>query len=123
MRHSCWFIALVLLLSLQANAEVEKTVGKQWVWFTDYAYLYSEWTFNVEGGCHVEVAGGMKIGGKPRGSNYIVFGGKHRVITTWGIGAIHVRTTTAFDACRVRMDQGDVGAITIYSDPSLTGAF
>lgn len=116
-----WKIApLLLLCSLQANAEEQKTVGKSWVWFTDYAFFYSEWTFNVESGCNVEVGAGMSIGGKPRGSTYIVRGGTYRVITTWGVGALHARTTTEFESCRVRMDQGDVGLISVYSEPGLT---
>ena len=98
------------------SAKNERMVTRDWTWFTDYGYFWSKWTINVEGGNEVEVGVGMKIGGKPRGGRFKVKG--HYEFTTYGIGAIHVRTTDPLNACTVRVDQGEAGTIPVHSDPS-----
>lgn len=100
-----------------AAAPEQKLVGTEWVWFTDYAYLTSEWTLNAEEGCSLQVGTGMKIGGTPRGQVRTFAG--HVKFTTWGIGAVHVRAIGGMAPCTVRIDQGSVQALGVYSDPSL----
>jgi hypothetical protein len=95
----------------------EALVGTDWVWFTDYGYLSAEWTLNAEEGCDLEVGAGIKVGGKPRGSIYRFSG--YKTITTWGIGAIHVRAVDGVAPCLVRVDEGRVRLIGVYSDPSV----
>lgn len=98
---------------------LEKLVGKRWVWLTDYAYFSAVWTIQCESGRKVEVGTGISILGKPRGGilkcrGYLNF-------ETMGIGAIHVRVVDGQGDCAVRLDQGEVAAIDVYSDPSLFG--
>jgi hypothetical protein len=111
-------IAACLTLSTASAEALEKSVGREWVWFTDYAYFYSDWTLNGESGCRFEAGFGIKAFGKPRGgikpfTTYLFF-------TTWGIGAVHVRRIDGDEACRVWLEQGDAGAISIYSDSSVS---
>ena len=98
----------------------EKVVGNKWRWFTDYAFLWAEWTINVEQGRAVEVGTGVSIGGNPIGGKFRVSG--HKTFKTYGAGAIHVRSADGKGACIVRVDQGKAGLITIYRDPSLINA-
>jgi hypothetical protein len=95
----------------------EHAVGNGWQWFTDYAFFSSNWTFNVEPECPVEVGTGLMMFGRP-------LGGSHRFmrfyqVTVYGIGALHVRSVNQGQTCNVRLDMGDVSQITIYGSPSL----
>lgn len=92
-------------------------VDKHWCWFTDYVFLYADWTINLAEGREVEVGTGLMIKGKPRGSIFKVR--KHCNFRTFGAGAIHVRVIDGGGPCGVRIDQGKVKLITIYSDPSI----
>lgn len=92
-------------------ASLEKIVGSDWTWFTDYAYLTAEWTLNSEPDCKLEAGLGIMTFGKPRGgripfSDYLRF-------STRGIGAVHVRVVNGQGPCRVRLDQGFVEAIPL----------
>lgn len=90
---------------------LEKVVGPDWKWFTDYAYLTAEWTLNAESDCRLEAGLGIMAFGKPRGGR-IPFSGYMR-FSTRGIGAVHVRVVNGKGPCRVRLDQGFVEAIPI----------
>jgi len=96
---------------------LERDVSDQWTWFSDYYYISSEWTLNGESGCHFELGTGISIFGKPRGG-ITPFTGRY-TFTVWGVGAIQVRVPKGQFPCRVRLDQGNVSAISVYSDPSL----
>lgn len=96
-------------------AKLEKTIGDKWVWFTDYVYFDATWTLNCEAGRACEVGTGVKAFGRPRGDTFKFSG--HTKFKTYGIGAIHVRVVDRGGPCQVRLDQGDVGSITIYSRP------
>lgn len=119
-RVATWMAAVAIAWPPIASAQSErsKQVGTDWVWFTDYAFLWSEWTLNAEAGCELEVGTGMKIAGKPRGS--VRRFEQHIQIKAWGAGAIHVRAVGGRAPCMVRVDPGEAGVIGIYSDPSLT---
>lgn len=108
---AAWLLLLIARDAWCDDAK-QKDVGTSWTWLTDYAYATAEWTLNTEDGCSVEVGTGIKAFGKPRGSVHTFTG--HYRFTTWGIGAIHVRSARGSTVCRVRLDQGDVGAITVY---------
>ena len=116
-------MATVLLIigawsaSCSANTEGEKYVGTEWVWFTDYVYFLSEWTLEAESGCNLEVGVGVKFRGKPRGS-ITQFTGLYQ-FRTYGFGAIHVRAVSGRAPCLVRLGQGHVEAVGLYSNPSV----
>lgn len=92
-------------------------VGNSWQWFTDYAFLTSDWTLNVEPNCAVEVASGVMVSGHPWGSTHQFTSYYH--FTAYGAGAIHVRSVKKDQPCNVRLDMGEVSAIPIYSSPSV----
>lgn len=112
-------VALVGAVRAEPPPE-ERVVGSAWQWFTDYAYFSSEWTVNASPGCDLEVGFGMKVGGKPRGGIHKFQSYFHSKV--YGIGAVHVRRIGGDERCLVRVELGDVGPITIYSDPSVLGA-
>jgi hypothetical protein len=97
--------------------EGEHYVGVEWRWFTDYIYMSSEWTLDAEDGCELEYGTGMMVRNTP-------LGGKHRFsshveFSTYGFGAIHVRAVSGLAPCLVKLRQGNVRAVGIYSDPSV----
>lgn len=96
-----------------ADGPIKRTVGAQWTWLTDYIYFSADWTIKVQSECEVEVGTGISFKGKPRGSRWRVRGNAQ--FTTYGMGAIHVRATNGNVECAIRLDQGDVGAITVFS--------
>jgi hypothetical protein len=116
-RRGAYLAGLALALGAHAAAPAERAVGTDWVWFTDYAYLHSEWTLNAQAGCELEVGVGMKVRGKPRGAIRRFSG--HITLTAWGIGAVHVRAMSGMAPCVVRVEQGVSAPIGVYSDPSL----
>jgi len=113
--HSAFVLGLTIALAFRpvAKAEDVRVVNNEWTWFTDYVYAYATWTLNAEAGCECEVGMGIKAFGKPRGEKRKFR--DHVTFTTLGFGAIHVRTLKPHVECRVRLDQGDVGVVTIYS--------
>ena len=110
-------VGVFLLSSSSAEPPHQKSVGTEWVWFTDYAFFRSEWTVNAEDGCELEVGSGVKIQGKPRGS--VRRFSKHIVLTAWGVGAIHVRAVAGIAPCEVRVDMGDFDLLPVVGKPSL----
>jgi hypothetical protein len=90
---------------------MEKTVGSDWTWLTDYVYAYATWTLNAEPGRRCEVGMGVKAFGGPRGQRKTFT--DHVQFVTVGLGAIHVRTRDGGPPCTVRLDQGDVGPIQV----------
>jgi hypothetical protein len=90
---------------------MQKTVGSNWEWFTDYVYVTAKWTLNAESGRHLEVGLGIKAFGRPRGER--VRFRDHVEFTTVGVGAIHVRVIDRKGPCVVQLDQGEVGLIRV----------
>ena len=93
---------------------MEKSVGSNWTWITNYAYAYAKWTLNVEAGRRCEVGLGIKVFGGPRGQR-IKFT-DYTEFVTLGLGAVHVRTRDGGPPCTVRLDQGTAGPIKIARD-------
>ena len=100
-----------------ANIEGDRYVATEWVWFTDYVYLISEWTLEAESGCDLEVSVGVMFRGKPWGG-ITRFSGLYQ-FTIYGFGAIHVRAVAGRAPCLVRLSQGRVHAVGLYSNPSV----
>lgn len=92
-----------------------RIVSDQWTWFTDYVFLWANWTVNCEAGRQCQVGMGIFTGGEPRGEK-IRFG-PHKQFTTVGVGAIHIRVVDGKGPCTVRLDQGKVGLIPIINTP------
>lgn len=89
----------------------ERVVGADWGWLSDYAYLWAQWTVNCPRDRRCQVGMGIFSFGEPRGEK-IRFSG-NLLITTIGIGAIHIRADDGKGDCPVRLDQGDVGLIPL----------
>lgn len=92
-----------------------KQVSASWTWFADYALAYGNWTVNCPRDRTCQVGMGIKLFGTPQGEK-ISFSG-HREFVTLGVGAIHIRCVDGRGPCKVRLDQGSVGPITIISEP------
>jgi hypothetical protein len=111
-------LGVVVVDAAFAAAEYQQhVVGNSWQWFTDYAFLTSDWTLNVEPNCAVEVASGLMVSGHPWGSTHQFTTYYH--FTAYGAGAIHVRSVKQGQPCNVRLDMGYVSAIPVYSSPSV----
>ena len=83
-----------------ADYLIEKEVGNDWVWFSDYAFVYSKWTVGCQPGCTCKVGMGVKAFGKPRGERK-TFTDVITVLTV-GLGAIHVQKVEgASPTCKV----------------------
>lgn len=95
------------------SGETIRTVGDGWTWMNDYAFSFAEWTLNIPEGRECEVGTGIMAFGRPRGSRKVF--SRHLEVTTFGIGAIHVRAADGKGPCNVRLDLGKVGMITIAS--------
>jgi hypothetical protein len=89
-----------------------KEVGDRWSWFEDYIYAHAVYTVNCPVDRECQVGMGIFAFGEPRGEK-IRFSG-HRKFITIGFGSLHVRCVDGKGSCIVRIDQGDVGLITIY---------
>lgn len=89
----------------------KKMVGNKWAWFDDYAFGSAKWTINCEPGRTIEVGTGVKIFGEPRGSKTRIT--THGIITTLGLGAIHIKVVDGKGSCGVQVDLGEVGLISI----------
>ncbi|MGH1429380.1 MAG: hypothetical protein ACRBEE_15700 [Arenicella sp.] len=89
-----------------------KNVGKEWVWFADYAFPYSKWTIICEEGRICEVGMGISFRGRPRGFKEKF--SKITTVTTIGLGAIKVRTVDGLGDCKVSVEQGNHGYFPIY---------
>lgn len=89
----------------------ERVVGSDWLWMSDYAYLWAQWTVNCPPNRRCQVGMGIFSFGEPRGEK-IRFSGS-LLITTIGLGAIHVRVDDGKGDCPIRLDPGDVGLIPL----------
>jgi hypothetical protein len=49
-------VVLLMVPGCALGTPLEKYVRGGWTWFTDYAYLSSEWTLNSQPSCKLEVA-------------------------------------------------------------------
>lgn len=88
-----------------------RTVGSGWTWFSDYVYLWADWTLNCPPDRTCQVGMGIRLFGEPLGEK-LRFSG-NRKITTYGPGAVHVRVVDGRGPCPVRLDEGDVGLVPI----------
>ena len=112
------YLIYLALFSMPALAQpdndwVKKSVANDWVWFEDYAFLYSEYTVFCEEGCECEVGMGMSFLGEPRGEKKR-YSGRLNIFTI-GAGAVHIRRASGNSECLAGLAPGEnrVFSVTI----------
>lgn len=94
---------------------MEKLVGRQWTWFSDYAYFEAQWSVGAPPSRDLEVGIGIKAFGHPRGGRFRFR--QALTFSTRGLGAIHVRLVDGGPPCVVELQQGDASTLTLYPPP------
>jgi len=81
----------------------KKTVGRDWTWFEDYAYVTATYTCFTPKGRRVQVGMGLFVFGEPRGEKVAV--SEKGDFTVLGAGAVHIRVYDDGPECEVAVTQ------------------
>lgn len=104
-----------------ADDSLCRSVGNDWVWFSDHAALSIDYAVVGPTGRMYEIGTGVSFRGKPLGTK-----SKHEgayVVTAYGIGAIHVRAADGGAPFTVCVSADKMELIPLCGEYSLDCSF
>lgn len=112
---SLWVFFFSVMLPPQASAKAGeydcKTVGNDWVWFSDHVALRAKYRVIGPKNQKYIVGTGVSFRGKPRGKKQTLEG--NAVITAYGAGSLHIKSSS-LEKIKICVGGEGINPITIY---------